>query len=323
MSFGDKIAPSGGGSYSSYFFNDLLPKNARDAFFIEGIDKSTGRTIYRPNKPMRRVQAEFKAFLDGLHYTMPHAHNILGRSIATNAAAHRGNWHFFLMDMRGAYPSTPLEATARELVMAMAFSGPEYLDRMKDYDYAMPRVYEWLRDWCFLPEGGLITGAASAPMLFNLFAASHFDSRLEPFLKAEGITYTRYMDDLTFSSSGPITRPQRTHIRAVLAEAGLQESHHKTKVGLNITKGPIEITGVMLDQDGRVFPGKDKRNRATGMMAAAFAGKINPPVAHGHAGSCFQALAGGRADRMSHPSVKRVRTDQVRLLQERPFRSDS
>lgn len=322
MSFGDKIAPSGGGSYSSYFFSDLLPENAGDAFFTEGADK-TGRTIYKPNKTMRQVQASFKAFLDGLRYAMPYAHNILGRSTATNATAHRGNRHFFLMDMRGAYPSTPLEATARELVMAMAFSGPDYLDRMEDYDYAMPRVYEWLRDWCFLPQGGLITGAASAPMLFNLFAAGHFDSQLEAFLEAEGITYTRYMDDLTFSSAKPITRPQRSHIRSVLAEAGLRESHHKTKVGLDITKGPIEITGVMLDQDGRVFPGKGKRNRATGMIAAALAGKINPPVAHGHAGSCYQALAGDRDRRMSHPSIERVRSNQVRLLEERPYRSDS
>lgn len=321
MSFGDIIGPPGGSSYRSYLFDEILPENWDEAYFVEKRDPK-GRTIYVANGTMAIIQQRFGGIIAGLRWAMPHAHCGAGRSIATNAAAHRGNRYFFLMDMRAAYQSTPLEGMARELTMIMAFNGKPYLNQLKGYDHGLARCREWLKHWCFLPNGGLITGANAAPGLFNLYASCRLDDHLDGWLADQGITYTRYMDDLTFSARRPITRNQRRHIREVLAEAGFEESHHKTKVGLDITKGPIEITGVMIDADGRIFPSKRKRTRATGMIAAALAGKVSLSVAHGHVGACYQALEGDRESRMTHPSIAQVRNDQLWLLIRRTYRSD-
>lgn len=306
-------APSQGTQLSLFDLEFTFPL---DRFVQPGVDYlfTTGqvgnRRIYIPNEPMRELQREFAKFLFDLNFDMRFCHGgIPDRSTRTNAAAHAGNNYFVLMDIRAAYQSQPLARTA-EIIWQKS---PQL------YRWPPEITSAWLQAWCFLPQGGVITGAASAPLLFNIYTAVEFDQRIGKWLREEGLTYSRYMDDLTFSSQRPITKYQRRHIRYVLAEAGFEVAPHKTRVNLDIYKGPIEITGVMLDKTGRTSVSKKRRRRANGMLAAALAGKVNPPVAHGHMSECLAAISGNREERFRDPSVRALRQAQLRLLWERPM----
>jgi hypothetical protein len=270
---------------------------------------------------MKQLQTDFLAWLKSLNVAMSFAHGgMSSKSTRTNLSPHVGNRYFYTVDIRSAYEALDATKVARVLrnVSGHLVSRP------------LSELVDWLNRWCFLPDGGVITGAASAPYLFNLYAASRIDSRLAGHQKIPGyfrflqdteIVYTRYLDDLTFSSSEPIKKSHRRVIREVIWSAGFELADHKTRVNLDIQKGPIEIAGVMLDATGRMFPSKRRRRRANGMLASALSGNLSPAVAHGYVGDCVGALPGSRTERLARAEIADLREAQLRLLRERPLYS--
>lgn len=97
--------------------------------------------------------------------------------------------------------------------------------------------------------GVLPQGAPTSPMLSNL-AASSLDSSLHAYASENGLTYTRYADDLTFSATelgalkvGEINRAIVRRIRL----ARFRENEKKTRVA-----GPGSrkvVLGLLVDQD--------------------------------------------------------------------------
>jgi RNA-directed DNA polymerase len=81
--------------------------------------------------------------------------------------------------------------------------------------------------------GVLPQGAPTSPMLSNL-AAQELDESLQEFSLAEGLVYTRYVDDITFSASSlPRSQTVGNIHRSVLSrirKAGFRENHKKTRV---------------------------------------------------------------------------------------------
>lgn len=312
-------APLVGACYLDRFVPDIEKSGEEPAFQKSRGPK--GRIIYLPNEPMKRLQAELLAWLKSLNVAMPFAHGgIASKSTRTNLSPHVGSRYFYIVDIRSAYEALDVNKVAVVLRKKSRYLASRPLSELVD----------WLNRWCFLPDGGIITGAASAPYLFNLYASEAIDNRLSSnrtipgyfqFLQDTDITFTRYLDDLTFSSSGPIKKAYRRVIREVIWSAGFELADHKTRVNLDIQKGPIEIAGVMLDATGRMFPSKRRRRRANGMLAAALSGDISPAVAHGYVGDCVGALPGGRTDRLARAEIADLREAQLRLLRERPLYS--
>jgi RNA-directed DNA polymerase len=88
--------------------------------------------------------------------------------------------------------------------------------------------------------GGLPQGAPTSPKLSNLIFKP-LDFRLQEIAAANGATYTRYADDLTFSF-GICPQPTfTTQVRDVLATQGFRVNERKTRL-----QGPAEaryVTG--------------------------------------------------------------------------------
>jgi RNA-directed DNA polymerase len=84
------------------------------------------------------------------------------------------------------------------------------------------------RDIGFLPQG-----APSSPMLSNLIMRD-CDSKIEAIAKARGVHYTRYSDDLTFSTRAEFDRDQArgliNDVTRVLRKIGLRPNARKTVV---------------------------------------------------------------------------------------------
>lgn len=94
-------------------------------------------------------------------------------------------------------------------------------------------AYEVYRPFGGPRMGHLPQGAPTSPMLANL-AMRVFDTELEGISARHGLRYTRYADDLTFSSKGEFSREQAAHIvglaYAAMARAGLSPNAAKARI---------------------------------------------------------------------------------------------
>ena len=95
-------------------------------------------------------------------------------------------------------------------------------------------------------NGRLPMGSPTSPPLSN-FAALGFDKQLARWARGSQITYTRYVDDLTFSSNKEISAKQFAHILEILRANRFVIDENKTKqFGKEEVK---EVTGLILDED--------------------------------------------------------------------------
>lgn len=237
------------------------------------------RIFFDPNKPMRVVHYRLLRYLRRLDVDLSCAVGARpGWNAARNVALHRKGKFFYITDIHAAYKSVDgsrLASVLRSLDPRVAAEGFEV---------------EWFLDeYCLTEDGGLITGAPASPDLFNILLAVLVDAELKEYCGRWGITYSRYLDDLIFSSAAPIGKRKRRKIRAVVEEAGFQINHRKSEVR-DLEKGPIVINGVGLEYGGRMFvprwylrklirtlyraihhPGSVNRNKLAGMMGVFFA----------------------------------------------------
>lgn len=195
------------------------------------------RLIEAPKTRLRDLQ---RLILRGiLDLLPPHsaAHGcVRGRSVISNASQHLAAPLLLKLDLRDFFPSIPggrvfalfrtlgyPAATARYLAEISTHRAPaEVLRDAPTEDYLSPgerrRHQRWLRRF---REPHLPQGAPTSAALANL-CAYRLDLRLASAAAECGATYTRYVDDLTFSCRSP-NRPQGRRILAMVGEIALEE----------------------------------------------------------------------------------------------------
>jgi len=180
------------------------------------------RKITEPKPYLKEAQGRVVAILRSFRYGPSiHAHGFVNkRGRRTNATPHVGHSRMLKMDIEDFFGSCSKEMVAEALGR---LNPPEWL----------VHVIERL---CFL-EDGLPQGAPSSPMLSNI-VARHMDYRLSGLcmkyrakFRGEGqeIVYTRYADDLTFSSNWPQLRELVHPVSHILSECGFSVKQRKTK----------------------------------------------------------------------------------------------
>jgi RNA-directed DNA polymerase len=127
----------------------------------------------------------------------------------------------------------------------------------------------------FLPQGAPTSGA-----LANLVVRD-IDIQFSAFAQRERMVYTRYADDLTFSSTGPFSRDGAvkviTEVRGVLRRTGFSLHEKKTRV---IPPGARKIVlGLLVDGD-RVRLNRDMRCRITEDIRGVEKFGLTPHVRH-------------------------------------------
>src|SRR5665213_2186769 len=147
-----------------------------------------GRVVWAPNKPIREEHDWLLYQLGMLDLEMPYATGgVRYRNIFSNVQRHRANRHFFQLDLADAYGQVHLPTLAVKLSeLGLPESPQENHSRLQE---------------SFTPPegGGLAQGGPASPMLFNIYCLD-LDAELGVFCQEQGITYSRYLDDLTFSS---------------------------------------------------------------------------------------------------------------------------
>lgn len=203
------------------------------------VQKGKEREITAPSRELKRRQ---RWILDNILTKLKisdYAHGFVkNRSIRTNAELHMTHDYALCMDIEDFFPSIK-EDTVKEVFARAGYSR---------------RAANALADMCCY-FAALPQGAPTSPYLANLVFIEK-DHELALLAKQHDATYSRYADDLTFSSDNPLGNLSDA-VNQVLQNNGFRLNDSKTK---EFFPGqPKRITGLIV-QNGLIrVPRKFKR----------------------------------------------------------------
>jgi retron-type reverse transcriptase len=213
------------------------------------IAKKTGgvRSISAPKAALKTAQAWVNNHILGLVPPEAPAHGFVPlRSIVTNAAPHVGKRVVVNLDMKDFFPSITFRrvkglfehmgySEQMAIVLALLSTEPPRVPAELD-----GKVYHVALGQRVLPQG-----ASTSPAITNLLCRS-LDRRLAGLAARHQFAYTRYADDMTFSSnrSSAVGRLLRS-VRSILQAEGFRE--HPTKTRVMRRGNRQEVTGVVVN----------------------------------------------------------------------------
>ncbi|MGY6648573.1 reverse transcriptase family protein [Wenyingzhuangia sp. IMCC45574] len=222
---------------------------------------------------------------------------IKGKSIKTNAAPHVSKAIVINQDLKNFFPSISYKrikgvfssfgySDQVATILALLCSEPKILDIS-----VLGENYFAQRGERFLPQG-----SPCSPAISNILC-KRLDYRLEGIAKKYGFEYTRYVDDLTFSTNDKKT----TAIPSILkySKKIVQEENlnlHPDKLRIMHTGVRQEVTGVVVNEKLNINKAALKRFRALlfqiekdGIQGKAWNGRGNVLAQiHGYANFIYQ-----------------------------------
>lgn len=218
-------------------------------------------------------------------------------SAVKNVMRHNQNRYFYLLDILNAFPSVNIEL----LTQILCKIDSRLTSQEKE-------VLSFLQKYCVSPQGGLVIGAPASPDLFNIYCGILIDPLLEYLCRGYSLTFTRYLDDFTFSSSKvPIGKRKRRAIRKTITAAGFSVNHRKSKV-YDLKKGAIKINGVGLEFGGRIFLPRHYLRMIHGLSHRAITGEdIRPNKIHGMMGVFWPTIVDNNLNKTEQVLVAKYR----------------
>jgi RNA-directed DNA polymerase len=197
-------------------------------------DKSTGKTkTYSDGTPkkrtirpssglMKRIQASIKSNVLAKYPLPPNVHGgIKKKSNITNAKEHQGNKFIFTTDLQDFFPNISYhQLYAMYLNIGFTNHVAHWLTKLTSYKFELPQ--------------GTPTSTHAANLVFL-----PIDMELIAFCKVNGIVYTRYVDDLVFSSQQDFRHLTKSLVEIVTRSHKFKISYRKTKY-----EGGQFITGI-------------------------------------------------------------------------------
>ncbi|MFK7990704.1 MAG: reverse transcriptase family protein [Sandaracinaceae bacterium] len=220
------------------------------------------RLLSAPKAELRKAQ---RWILDELLSRVPleaPAHGFVpGRSTVTNAAEHVGKKVVVNLDLENFFPSVTFPRV-RGLFASLGYS-PAAATVLALLTTEAPRRevrYDGKPYRVAVGPRGLPQGACTSPALSNLVTRK-LDRRLAGLAKKHGWTYTRYADDLTFSSDDTDGLGMMiARVRHVVTEEGFRINEKKGRV--QRSGGRQEVTGIVVNEKLSVPRSELRRLRA-------------------------------------------------------------
>ncbi|HFQ5112091.1 TPA: retron St85 family RNA-directed DNA polymerase [Vibrio vulnificus] len=228
--------------------------NAPKKYKVYTIPKRTSghRTIAQPSKELKEYQRKYLELQQLPIHEAAMAYRE-GISIKQNAIAHKNNPYLLKLDLENFFNSIS------NSLFWKVWKSIKTLPPRQDQ-----RALEQLLFWCPSKTTGgslvLSIGAPSSPLVSNFFMY-HFDFDISEICRKKGITYTRYADDLTFSTKNKeilFELPQivKEHL----------EEHFENSIKINKKKTRFSskahnrhVTGITLNNDGKLSLGRKRK----------------------------------------------------------------
>lgn len=216
------------------------PEKHYRSFAIRKKD-GTQRKIDTPRTYLKVVQWWI---LDNIINKISVAENIFGfvagRSAVQNGVYHFGASHILNVDIKDFFPSIRTY---------------QVLSIFESLGYAVD-VATMLAELCSL-NGRLPQGAPTSPGIANLVLRD-LDIELSQISRKAELKYSRYADDLTFSSQHWISRAFLTEVENAVSHAGFELKPDKTR--FSGREGRMDVTGVVINEN--VQPSRVWRRKA-------------------------------------------------------------
>jgi RNA-directed DNA polymerase len=236
-----------------FFF---VVRHANDGFYYKqfSIPKKRGgvRLISAPKQGLAIAQTRLAAILSSNYRPKPFVRGFVkGQSFLSNAQSHERQRWILNVDIEGFYPSINF-ARVRGLFMSSLFGFNERVATI------LARITT--------TSNGLPQGARTSPVIANLIAYN-LDKKLVNMARALRLQYTRYADDITFSSSQkavpsllvqswePGFGDREIQLGRELLEAfetsGFSINHQKTRLLFQYERQ--EVTGLIVNRQANVW----------------------------------------------------------------------
>lgn len=241
---------------------ERLVERAPYSYKTYEIPKRTGgtRTIAQPAKETKLVQYWLiENIFSRLRIHQAATAYKSGASIQSNAAVHAANTYISKLDFKDFFPSI----SDSDLIDVLFQNLGEDL---------LQSDAAWIARVCCIrlrPSSSLCLsiGAPSSPVLSNALM-HNFDARMHAWSSERGVAYTRYADDLTFSSN---SMRMGARIEAEVKKQ-LQELHHSnilinTKKTTHLTKKhQRRVTGLVITNEGKLSLGRDRKRHISVLL---------------------------------------------------------
>jgi len=178
-------------------------------------------------------------------------------SIKDNALVHKDNRYLLKMDFKNFFPSITPELLFHEFSNAgvsFKIDEKEFLSKMLFYK---PTRKSTLR---------LSIGAPSSPFISN-FIMYRFDSIISNYCKSNNIKYTRYADDITFSTNiknALFSIPKM--VSKILTENNYNLRINSEKTVYTSRAHNIHVTGITITPEGKLSTGRENKRKLQAML---------------------------------------------------------
>ena len=220
------------------------------------IKKKSGglRTIESPDETLMAIQKKLNFYLQSYYYHIKpkHVHGFVCNSYRTisvaniveNAKMHVGKKYVLNIDLKDFFSNISANRVKK------MFSGKYFI-----FNELMTMVLTLLVTY----KGKLPTGAPTSPAISN-FVCLDLDQSLLEFSKSNGLTYTRFADDLTFSSDEEITDVLLLMIKEIIRLNGFVVNNKKVRIKSSARQQ--KVTGIVVNEKINVDRKYIKRIRA-------------------------------------------------------------
>lgn len=237
-------------------------------FTIRKADGRSDRLIAQPSKAVKLLQRWLvKRVFDPLPtHDCAHAY-VRGRSIVSNASVHRKSRYISRLDLENFFPNLTSADVAsllmrnREVIAGSALSN-------EDIELVTSLACRF---------GRLSIGAPSSPTISNKLMYE-LDVNLTAISARYAVRYSRYADDLYFSSSDPgilfdVCKRVEDAIRDSVSPRlaiNRRKTYHASR------KKRMAVTGLLITPEGRISIGRDLKRRTRALAHRASKGNIGP-----------------------------------------------
>ncbi len=206
--------------------------------------KGGDRQIFAPEKRLKKIQKRLNYFLQA-YYLMIKPNEVHGFvvnphylgihcNILENAKVHTGKKVVLNMDLKDFFPNISAERVKQ------VFSSPYF-----NFNEQIATAITLLTTY----ESKLPIGAPTSPVISN-FICIPLDRALKYFAEKNGLTYSRYADDLTFSSDIKISNDTVLDIINLIKENGFKINEKKIRIKASHRKQTV--TGLTVNEKANV-----------------------------------------------------------------------
>ena len=230
------------------------------------IPKRTGgtRRITAPVGKLKDIQKCIAIILSPYYLAPDCVHGFVeGRSVATNASKHIERNYVLNIDLKDFFPTITYTRVMKAL-MELGFN-----EEVSDTIARLCTIPSWDKSSQML-RNALPQGSPASPLLSNIVCTS-LDQRLMALAKRFGLTYSRYADDITFSSNHSVYAKDSAFLQEledIVNSSGFKINEKKTRLQKKGSRQ--EVTGLIVGKKINTY-----RQFTKNLRAAVFHAETN------------------------------------------------